>query len=150
MSSQMTASRSTPRSRPGWWRFRWVPLGVVAFLIGAFMVSQLNVASPRTIAKVTLENHSVYDVHITATGADRDGVTSVGIAPARSATEIDDVIDQGDVWIFHFDGQARDGGEIQITRRELADHGWKVVIPDAVAARLRAAGAAPSLGTGGG
>jgi hypothetical protein len=55
-----------------------------------------------------------------------------------------DVVDQGGVWIFHFESQGVDGGEQRYERGELERSGWKVVVSEGVAARLRASGAAPT------
>jgi len=150
MPSQTTTSISTPRPRPPWWKYRWaVPIVLGAGLIVAFLVSQLSATAPATVAKITFRNNTPYDLLVTASGADRDGVTSLGTAIAHRSTEIDDVIDQGDVWIFRFEGQARDAGEVRVDRRVLAGGGWSFTIPAAVGERLAAAGAQPSPAQGG-
>jgi hypothetical protein len=145
MNAQTKTSISVPRPRPQWWKYRWaVPLGIAAVALVAFIAAQLSMSSPATVTRITFRNNSSYDLLVSATGASRDGVTSLGTAVAHTSTEVDDVIDQGDEWIFHFEGQARDGGEVQVSRRELAGAHWTFTIPDAVGERLRAAGATSS------
>src|SRR4051794_30514584 len=150
MSSQTTTTISNPRRRPQWWAYRWVPAGLLAAAALVFIVAQLSVTSPATVSKVTFRNNTPYDLLVSASGADREGVTALGTAVAHSSTEIDDVIDQGDRWVFHFEGQARDAGAIEVTRHNLASRRWTFTIPDAIGARLHAEGAKPSPAVGSG
>jgi hypothetical protein len=120
----------------------WIALGLVAVL-GLIVVSRL-VPDAATVDRVTVRNGTVYDLDVDATGAGRDGWTPVGIAIARSDTSMKDVIDSGDVWIFRFSGQGRDGGELRVTRSQLEADDWEVSVPASVGDRIRASGAPPS------
>ena len=51
------------------------------------------------------------------------------------------VYDSGDVWVLRFAAQGKEGGEVRVTRAQLAGDGWNVVIPEQVGAQLRANGA---------
>ncbi len=132
---QPTSSRR--RIRPA-----WIVLGLVAVL-GLVVVSRL-VPNPAKVDRVTVRNATEYDLDVDATGGAHDGWTPVGIALARSDTEMKDVIDQGATWIFRFTGQGQDGGEVRVTRRELAANGWTLDVPASVGDRIRATGAPPS------
>ncbi len=125
---------SRPRIRP-----LLIVLSVVAVL-GLVVVSRV-VPNPTTVHRVTISNGTDYDLDVDATGASHDGWTPVGIAFAHGDTEMDDVIDHGDVWYFRFQGQGRDGGEIQVTRAQLEADDWKLTVPSSVGNRLRADGA---------
>jgi hypothetical protein len=70
--------------------------------------------------------------------------TPLGTAPAHATTEIRSVADQGPTWVFHFDAQGADGGDLNISRADLGVANWRVEIPAEVATRLRGAGAPPS------
>jgi hypothetical protein len=121
----------------------WIVLGIVA-LFGFVAVSLLT-PSPGTVDRVTIKNGSEFDVNIDATNASYDGWTPVGIALARADTDMREIIDHGDVWIFRFTGQGIDAGELRVTRSDLAASGWALAVPDAVVQRLRAAGVPASI-----
>ncbi len=101
---QPTAPPRTPTVRIQWW---WA-LVAVAAIAAFFVISHLATTSPSTIPRLTVANNTVYDIDINATDGTRDGVTGVGTAKAHSTKEFNDVIDQGDTWIFLFVG-ARQG-----------------------------------------
>jgi hypothetical protein len=122
-----------------WW---WALVAVTT--IAAFIVLSELMTSPPTIHRLTLANETPYDFDINATDKTRDGWTGIGIANAHSTKEFNDVIDQGHTWIFHFAAQGQDGGEVQISRGELARNDWHIDIPAIVAQRIRATGASPS------
>jgi hypothetical protein len=54
------------------------------------------------------------------------------------------VLDQGDQWIVRFDRGGVVGGEVELARDALANAGWHIEVPAAVATRLAEAGQAPS------
>jgi hypothetical protein len=120
----------------------WVVLALVA-LLGLAAVARL-VPSPTTVHRLTIRNATQYDLQVDASGGARDGWTPVGIALARSDTEVQDVIDHGDVWIFRFAGQGQDGGEVQVTRAQLEASGWQLTVPASVGDRIRSSGVPPS------
>jgi hypothetical protein len=138
-----TAPPRIPNLRVQWW---WALVGVAAIVVFV-VISHLATTSPKTIPRLAVANGSVYDLDIDVTGANRDGWTGVGTAKAHSTKEFHDVIDQGNAWVFHFAGQGQDGGELQISRKDLARKSWHIDIPDAVAQRLHSAGASPSPAT---
>ena len=91
-------------------------------------------AAAPTVERVTVVNNSVYDIGGAGTGD--GGTLSLGTAPARTTTDVKDVIDQGSTWVLHFTAQGEDGGELRIERAALDRAGWRVVIPTAVTERL--------------
>ena len=128
-----------PRIRP-----LWIVLAILA-LFGFVAVSLLT-PSPGTVDRVTIKNGSEFDVNIDATNASHDGWTPVGIALAHADTNMREIIDHGDVWIFRFSGQGRDAGELRMTRSELAASNWSLTVPASVAQELRDAGVPGSIG----
>ena len=136
-----TQSKRQPRFRFEWW---W-PLATVMALAAVVIMSHLIATSPRTVSRVTLVNNSEYDLDIAVTGASHDGLMPIGTAKSHATTEFQRVIDQGPTWVFQFTTQGQNGGEIRVSHNDLVHGDWRVVIPDAVAARLRgAAGVPPS------
>ena len=143
----MTPDRSTvalrnpdrPKLRPRWW---WVPsLLVVALIIAAI---PRVVTDPATVHRVTLVNQTPYAIHVEASDGQRDGWTGLGIVERQSTTVVRDVADQGREWIFRFESQGFDAGEIRLREDDLARSGWRVVIPESVGERLARQGATPT------
>lgn len=62
---------------------------------------------------------------------------------------VEEIIDQGGTWVFHFAGQGRDGTDLTVGRDDLASSGWVLTVPDEIAQDLRAKGAPPTPLTGG-
>ena len=144
----MQTERQTPRPTPAAsdQRATWLLIGI-AIVVAGVVVSRIVRPSPTTVDHITIVNNSPYDVNVDLTGANRDGRLAIGAAPNRSTTEFEHVIDQGDRWILHFTAQGEDGGEVQVAKADLARADWRIVVPDAVVERLRAAGAPPSPST---
>ena len=106
-------------------------------------VSQLFVES-RFIPRVSFENATPYDIGIEVSGGAREGWMPVGVAGRSGTTDIEEVYDVGEVWVFRFVGQGRHGGDLPLTRSQLERDGWRVRIPERVGAKLREEGASPT------
>jgi hypothetical protein len=120
----------------------WVVLAVVA-VFGLVVVSRL-VPDTATVDRVTVRNGTVYDLEVDAAASHHDGWTPAGIALARSDTELREIVDHGDTWVFRFTGQGRDGGEKEVTRAELEANDWVLRVPASVGDRIQATGAPAS------
>jgi hypothetical protein len=120
----------------------WIVLAVVA-VFGLIVVSRV-VPDPAVVERVTIRNDTEFDLDVDAAASDHDGWTPVGIALAGSDRAFEQVIDHGDQWVFRFRGQGRDGGEVPVTRSELAANDWVLEVPASVADRIRATGAPAS------
>jgi hypothetical protein len=122
-----------------WW---WPVVAVAAILVVATLPRVL--ATPSRVDRVTLVNHTQYAVVVDVNGGHDDGWMGLGTAERETATDVRDVIDQGDVWTFRFTSQGYDAGEVRITKADLKRSDWKVVIPAAVGERLAGQGATPT------
>lgn len=119
---------------------RWWPL-VAVLAAGALLLMWKPAAAPApTVERVTVVTNSVYDIDVGVAGTGDGGTLSLGTAPARTTTDVKDVIDQGSTWVLHFTAQGEDGGELRIERAALDRAGWRVVIPTAVTERLAGEG----------
>jgi len=128
-----------PKLRPRWW---WFPsLLLVALIVAA--VPKV-VADPAKVHRVTFVNRTTYAIHVEASDERRDGWTGLGIVERQGTTAVRDVADQGREWIFRFESQGVDGGELRLRRDDLARSGWRVVIPESVGERLAREGATPT------
>ena len=128
---------------------RGVALGVagaaVALLavVGMTFVVGLS-GGPSTVSRITFVNPTVYSLNVEVNPGSGGSWTSAGFVPKQSTTDVEEVPDQGATWIFRFDGQGHQGGELRLTRDELERDGWRIEIPDEVGRRLHDAGAPPT------
>ena len=89
-----------------------------------------------TIERVVIVNPTAYDVHVDVRGKDRPGWSGLGNARHNAETPFHEVVDQGDTWVVRFGYGGEEAGEITLSRRELADNGWRIDVPEEVARRL--------------
>ena len=115
----------------------------VAAAVGLTSLVGLS-SGPKTVARITFENPTLYALDIEVSPGTAGGWTSAGSVRQKSTAVVAEVIDQGDIWVFRFDSQGASGGELRLTRAELEASGWRVSIPAEVGARLAAAGAPPN------
>ena len=126
-----------------------VRLGAGAVVLGLLTVIALTLAvgrsgGPATVARLTFENPTVYAIDIEVSPGTATGWTPAGSVRQQSTVDVEEVTDQGDVWLFRFTGQGKTGGELRLSRSELEASGWRIVIPAEVGTRLADAGAPPT------
>jgi hypothetical protein len=92
---------------------------------------------PPTIAEITIVNGTAYDLDVEVSGEDRQGWFPVAIVEAGSTDVSEEVIDQGEVWVFRFRHWGDPVGELSLNRGELEESGWRVEVPEAISERLR-------------
>ena len=119
-----------------------VALAVAAALAMAFVAGLSS--GPATVPRLTFENPTEYTLAIEVRAATDSAWTSAGSVAEKSTGVVEEVVDQGDVWVFRFDSQGHTGGELQLTRSELEDSGWTVAVPHEVGTRLAERGAPPT------
>jgi hypothetical protein len=126
------------------WDSEWFDLAI-AMATPLLLLPMGLLDMPPTIDRLTIDNRSVYDLHVAVSGRDDDDrwllVTTVG---RGSTTTTYDLIDQGDVWRFRFRGQGRAGGEVVASRADLEAASWHLTVPAEVGERLAEQGAPPS------
>lgn len=143
----MTSPTAT-RPRPSRGRTRAaLDSDVVAFVIAALValcVEAVALRGPTFVDEVAVKNSSAYDMGVWISGADGGGRIALAAASQRATTVTQQVIHQGDAWVFHFEAQGLRGGELRVTASDLEQAGWVVTVPDDVIRRLHDAGAPPS------
>lgn len=115
----------------------------VAIVVALTSVVGLS-GGPGTVGRITVENPTPYALDIEVSPGTGTGWVSAGFVRQKSTAVVEEIADQGDVWVFRFDSQGQTGGEVRFTRPELEATGWRIVVPDDVATRLAEAGAPPS------
>ena len=119
-----------------------VVLGLLTVMALTFVVGRS--AGPAKVARLTFENPTVYAIEIEVSPGTGTGWTPAGSVRQQSTVDVEEVTDQGDVWLFRFTSQGEVGGELRLTRSELEASGWRIVIPPEVGTRLADAGAPPT------
>lgn len=115
---------------------------MVAVIALALAGSTTLLRGPTVVPRVSIVNGSELDNLVEVSGRDGGGGwTSVTTVDRRSSSQVSDVIDQGELWIFRFRAQGRTGGEIRLARGDLRGAGWSLEIPPEVVDRLRTSGA---------
>lgn len=122
--------------------------GMTAGSRGLAVVTLLLLAAclgpPPTVDRIAIANPTEYDLDVEVTDPDREGWLPVAIVEARSEHVAQEVIDQGEVWIFRFLHLGDPVGELSLTRAELERSGWRVEVPEEVEQRLHELGRPPS------
>lgn len=95
---------------------------------------------PPTVDRITIANPTDYDLDVEVTGSGQEGRLPIAIVDARSEDTVQEVIDQGENWIFRFRHTGDVVGELRFTRAELERNGWRVVVPEEVGERLQQLG----------
>ena len=89
------------------------------------------------VDEVTIVNDTEYPANVDVTGKERDGWLELTPVEPRSTTSVEDVIDQGEMWIFRFDYLGKHEEEVEISGRELARNDWSIEVPQSFEQRLR-------------
>jgi hypothetical protein len=114
--------------------------GVRAGLFAVVLAVTACSGPPPTVERITIINPTGYDLDVEVTGQDRDSWLPVAIVEAGTEDIAQDVIDQGDVWIFRFKHFGDPIEELRLTRAELEGSGWRVEVPPEVGERLQELG----------
>jgi hypothetical protein len=135
-------ARDEHSSPPG--LHRYLRTDVVAGVVAAIIVlvtAVILLGAPDRVHRLTIANHSDYAVEVSVTSGGHHGWLVLSGVPKGATREYHDVLDQGDTWVFSFRAQGRDGGELSVSRADLATRNWTMEIPATVIDRLRAGGA---------
>lgn len=122
--------------------FSVIALVVVGALLCAAMAYVLR--DPAVVDHVTVDNPSTLEVNVDVRPSTDGARLAVAAVPPDSQATTRDVLDQGDDWIFSFSSGGVDGGELHVSRAELAADGWRVVVPRAVIDRLQSGAFVPA------
>jgi hypothetical protein len=88
------------------------------------------------VDEVTVVNDTDYSANVDVTGRARDGWVDLTAVQPDSTTTVEEVIDQGEVWIFRFDYVGKHEEEVEVTRGELERNDWTVEVPESFEQRL--------------
>lgn len=141
MSESMTECRRPGDAPAGFGRHvRIYDLIVLGLVLAAVVPIARLVELPSSVDRITVTNPAVYDIRIEVTGND-DGWMAVGMAGRDATSTFDEIMDQGEVWIFRFSAQGEEGGLLRVSRQQLEGDGWRLAIPETVGRTLGERGA---------
>jgi hypothetical protein len=89
------------------------------------------------VDEVTIVNDTEYSANVDVTGKRRDGWLGLTVVQPQSTITVEEVIDQGAVWIFRFDYVGKYDEELEISRSELERDDWTIEVPHSFEQRLR-------------
>lgn len=116
---------------------------------GLVLVMVLWVAAcagpPPRVDRITIVNPTGYDLDVDVAGPERGGWLPAAIVEAHSEDVAEEVIDQGEVWVFRFSHWGDPVGELSLTRAELEGASWRVEVPAEVEERLQQLARPPSI-----
>jgi hypothetical protein len=102
---------------------------------------------PPTVDRITIANPTEYELDTEVTGRDRQGWLPLTVVEAGSEVVVQEVIDQGEEWVFRFLHWDDSVGELSVTREELERSGWRVEVPEQIGERLQELERPPSEGS---
>jgi hypothetical protein len=120
-----------------------IPMLALASLIAVALFAAAIQPGP-FVNRITIVNHSAYALDVEVAGARANDWTQLQTASGNAADSVQAVFDQGSTWTFRFTLQGRVLGEVVQSRAELVSAGWRVVVPDEYAVKLRSEGVAPT------
>jgi hypothetical protein len=116
------------------------PLFLVVLTIAAglaCLAMTYALREPDVVPRVTVENPGSIDVGVDVRSTPGGARLILSNVAPRARTTNLDVADQGDDWIFSFSSGGVDGGTLEMSRAQLAEDDWRIVIPDDVLTRLQ-------------
>ena len=118
----------------------WYLLAIVAGAAAVVFLARL-MQPPTTVDQLTVKNPTKFDIAVAVNGGGDEGWMPVGSVRRATTATFKDVVDQGDTWTFQLSAQGKDGGEVEISKADLAKAGWHFEIPQSVSDKLLAEGA---------
>jgi hypothetical protein len=118
--------------------------GGVAILAVATAALVPGMRLPHFVRRVTIVNPTVYRMEVEVSRGPGDGWLDLGGISRESRRNVNEVVDQGERWVFRFRHGGADAGQLAVSRAELARDGWRITVPRHVGERLAAAGTPPS------
>ena len=140
----MNPVATRPRSSTSPTMLAGLALVAIATVGVLLVVLRLSSDEPSFVRRVTVVNPHVYKVNVEVKGVESTGWTELGTVRRETDKAIEEVADQGSLWLFRFSYGGEQGGEIAVSRAALEASGWRVTVPAEVGERFRQAGLQPS------
>ncbi|MDQ3784512.1 MAG: hypothetical protein M3360_06500 [Actinomycetota bacterium] len=89
------------------------------------------------VEAVTVVNRTDYPARVEVSNASREEWLGLTFTRADAETVVQDVIDQGEVWVFRFGYGSRHEEQFTISRSDLVKADWRVEVPQSFEESLR-------------
>jgi hypothetical protein len=142
----MSTVASRPRPLPLRRQMRVFGLAFAALAtLAVALILRSVVESPARVERIEITNPHQWMAIVHVTDAPRSQELGLGAVDRAKSQSFEQVIDQGDTWIFRF---SYSGVEVEqaVPRAQLERDRWKVTVPDEFATRLEAEGVPPTRG----
>ena len=141
--NERTRSRPSRADRPARPFGRIVHPDAVAIVIAIVAVMVIGIvllSGPARVGHLTVDNPTDYDVSIQLAPSTNGAWLPLAVVGVHSTREFQDVVDQGDTWVFRFRAQGQDAGDLTVTKADLEAAGWHVTVPATVVTQLQQLG----------
>ena len=91
---------------------------------------------PPTVGAITIVNGTDHDLSVEVSDGDRAAWLPLASVEAGSERISEEVLDQGDTWVFRFLYQGEPVGEVSVSRSELERDRWRLEVPERAAETL--------------
>jgi len=119
-------------------------VGAAALVVTLVMTVAPSLDRRSFVPRLSVDNPTLFDIHLEVAGADRSGWVDLGTVGRESQSVLEEVADPGATWIVRFSYAGAEAGELMVTRDELRDAGWRIAVPPQAGDRLVEQGFAPS------
>jgi hypothetical protein len=131
MSTVQTAPpRPSARTRPV------AEVAMLALVAALFVLLFWLVRPPPRVDHVDIVNRSTSELEVSVAPAGGGGELGLAEALPRTTTRVEDVIDQGDDWVFRISTARCPPIDVPVSRAQLAADGWRFAVPDRVTEAL--------------
>jgi hypothetical protein len=89
------------------------------------------------VDEVTIVDDTAYSVNVDVTDAERNGWLDLTTVGRESTRTVEEVIDQGEVWLFRFDYVDIHQEEVEVSRGELKQNDGTIEVTRGFQQRLR-------------
>lgn len=138
----MTATVHDPTRTSGR-RRSLLALGGLALGLGLIALAFVNCGGSPYVSEIVVANPTGYPLSVEVTGQADSAWLLLGTAQPGRDHRFQEVLDQGEVWVFRFGYGGRMAGELTVPRSELEESGWRVEVPLTVESTLLEEGAPP-------
>ncbi len=141
----MTGLRTPSRPVPSVRRPMLLGVAALAVLAAALGIGVGSVTREAGfVARITVENPTQFNLQVDAGAPGEDEVVALGSVPREGTRSFEQVVDQGERWVFRLSFGGEDAGEVVVPRPQLEKDGWRVVVPAGIGQALADAGHPPS------
>ncbi len=115
----------------------------IAKVAALSLIALVACSQPDFVDRITIVNDTDYPADVDVSDEKRSGWLGLTVVESGSRSTVEEVLDQGEGWIFRFDYAGEHAEEVAISRRELQATNWTVEVPDSFGARLKDMGVPP-------